>query len=343
MKTHNLKQNILFSIVYWVLVSNYFLIIRFLNFGEEMVVTLNLEIILQGTFPGMVIGILFGLRESTDFVKVKNRKSFSSALFLNTIIYVVFFVVITFLASLLGNSLEFALNFLFSGMGISVIFHWSICSLLFHFILQMNRKLGQGILLEYITGKYYNPRKEKRIFMFLDLKSSTEIAEKIDHTSYSKLIQDCFAELYEPIIKHNGEIYQYVGDEAVITWKIEKGFSSNNCVELFYSFNSKLESKKEYFLNSYGFYPEFKAGLHYGGVTVAEVGITKSEIAYHGDSLNTAARIQGLCNNYNENLLVSEKLMYKLESIDNYNRKYLGDIKLRGKEEKVKIFALNKL
>jgi adenylate cyclase len=36
---------------------------------------------------------------------------------------------------------------------------------------------------------------------------------------YSKLIQECFAELTDPVLQIKGQIYHYVGDEAVITWE----------------------------------------------------------------------------------------------------------------------------
>ncbi|WP_219011061.1 hypothetical protein [Aquimarina litoralis] len=47
--------------------------------------------------------------------------------------------------------------------------------------------------------------------MFLDLNSSTSIAEKIGHMKYSQLIQDCFDQL-DMTEDFGAEIYQYVGD-----------------------------------------------------------------------------------------------------------------------------------
>ena len=44
------------------------------------------------------------------------------------------------------------------------------------FILSISEKLGQGVLLNYLLGKYHSPKVETRIFMFLDLTSSTEYA-----------------------------------------------------------------------------------------------------------------------------------------------------------------------
>jgi adenylate cyclase len=204
----------------------------------------------------------------------------------------------------------------------------------------MNRKFGPGTLIKYLTGKYFNPIEENRIFMFLDLKSSTTFAEKLNHILYSRLIQDCFSELTVPVINYKAEIFQYVGDEAVITWGKDNGLNNANCVNFYFSFVNRLEDKKDYFLNTYGVFPEFKAGISLGFVTVAEVGELKTEIAYHGDVLNTASRIQGYCNKLNKQLLTSESLAYELEKYKHIEIQPAGEVELRGKEGKSKIYSI---
>ena len=43
-----------------------------------------------------------------------------------------------------------------------------------------------------MTGYYQKPKEESKIFMFLDLQSSSKIAELLGHEKYSDFIQDCF-------------------------------------------------------------------------------------------------------------------------------------------------------
>ena len=66
--------------------------------------------------------------------------------------------------------------------------------------------------------------------MFLDLKSSTTHAEQLGHIKYSQLIQDCFYELTEVVTRREAQIYQYVGDEIVLTWPYEKGIKNKSSV-----------------------------------------------------------------------------------------------------------------
>src|SRR5688500_20154043 len=81
------------------------------------------------------------------------------------------------------------------------------------FFLQINHLLGEGTLWKFIRGKYHQPREEERIFMFLDMKSSTTIAEQLGHVRFYTLLNALFHEISQPILQTRAEIYQYVGDE----------------------------------------------------------------------------------------------------------------------------------
>jgi adenylate cyclase len=234
------------------------------------------------------------------------------------------------------------LHYIFSPEGLIVLFHLSVSSLLYHFILQINKKFGPGVLLEYTVGRYFAPKVEERAFMFLDLKSSTHLAEKLEHVSYSRLVQDCYAELTVPLIRYNAEVYQYVGDEVVLTWRMDRSFSASCCFEFAYAFADRLEAKKDYFISNYGIQPQFKAGAHCGKVTVAEVGEIKTEIAYHGDVLNTASRIQNLCNRFEKQLLLSEPLIAHLPEQDRARTSFVAETALKGKETPTKVFTITK-
>lgn len=225
----------------------------------------------------------------------------------------------------------------------SLVFFIFISSIVYSFIKIATERFGKGVFIKILMGSYKIPKEENRIFMFLDLKDSTTIAEKLGHQKYSQFIQDCFFDLNEIILNHDAEIYQYVGDEAVLSWPYKKGLASNNCLGLFFAFQQQLELRKAYYFEKYSIYPEFKAGLHGGTLMVAEVGSVKKELAYHGDVINTSARIQAKCNTYKVSLLISEKLLKDL-NIDEFSiSKSLGYVQLKGKQEEVIIYAVERL
>jgi len=108
------------------------------------------------------------------------------------------------------------------------------------FVVAVSEKFGPGVLIHFLLGKYYQPKEEERIFMFMDLKGSTPAAEKLGHVRYSQFIQACFADLTESVSRHQAEIYQYVGDEVVLTWRMETGLAGANCVEAYFHFRQTL-------------------------------------------------------------------------------------------------------
>jgi adenylate cyclase len=98
-----------------------------------------------------------------------------------------------------------------------LVIYYIFMTLIISFINQVNRKYGPGILIPLLLGRYRNPKEEDRIFMFMDLKSSTTTAEELGHLKYSAFIRDCFSDINEVLYPFRAQVYQYVGDEIVVT------------------------------------------------------------------------------------------------------------------------------
>lgn len=223
---------------------------------------------------------------------------------------------------------------MFNTIRIKNIIVWSIVVALTQLFLQMNSKYGYGVFWNIIRGKYNIPKQENRIFMSLDLNSSTTIAEKLSNKKYHELLKEFYADVTNPILDNMGEIYQYVGDEVVIAWKYDDGIINNRCVKCFFDIKKSIEQKKEIYLNRYGVVPTFKAGLHWGSVIVGEIGIIKRDITYSGDVMNTTSRIRNKCKEYHVEIIASGDLLEKLTPND-YLIKRLGSIQLKGKTKEV--------
>lgn len=220
---------------------------------------------------------------------------------------------------------------------------WSVVVGFTQLLLQINDKFGHGILWNLIRGKYHDAREEERIFMFLDLKSSTATAEKLGNRLYHDFLRDYFSDITNAILYNKGQIYQYVGDEVVITWLKRDGVADYHCLKCYFDIRNSIEKHRAKYEQKYGFIPEFKAGLHSGKVIAGEVGIIKRDITYSGDVLNTAARIQSKCNELGVPILASESLFQLFSGDMPFTKRSLGEIELRGKALKVPLstFALS--
>ena len=203
-------------------------------------------------------------------------------------------------------------------------------------------KYGPGILKKFLLGKYFHPKEEDRIFMFLDLKGSTTIAELLGEHKYFNFLKKVFIDVTASILETQGEIYQYVGDEIIISWPLKKGLKNAYCIHCFFKIQKALQLKKDYYEHHFGIQPVFKAGLHCGNVIAGEIGVIKRDIAFSGDVLNTTARIQSKCNEMGVFILISGELINLLsaDSAINHQPKWIGEVPLRGKENPVELYTL---
>lgn len=223
---------------------------------------------------------------------------------------------------------------------IQILIYSFFMSLVINFINQVNKKFGPGVLLPLLLGKYRVPREEERIFLFMDLKSSTALAESLGHLQYSEFIRDSLMDVNRVLQPFNAEVYQYVGDEIVLSWKTNEGLANLSCVQFFFACEKQFQHKADYYMQTYGQVPEFKAGLHMGKVTAVEIGEIKRDIAYHGDTLNTAARIQSMCNDYQKKFLVSDYFLERSHLNNHFKIETLGMTILKGKTTPVGILSV---
>ena len=304
----------------------------------------------RGLFIGFLVGTSIGLCEEFLFLERFRRKSYFFLLLFRTIVYS---SVIAF-HELLINSVS---NFLTKDLSMGESIHAAvyrqnfprdltiiaIVSVISIAILQIRRLHRPGDLIKYVTGRYHLPEEVNKIFLFIDLKSSTAMAEKLGNTKYSSFLIDYFHDMTGAILMSKAEIYQYIGDEIILTWNFNSGIKHARCINCFFDIMTSIEWDKEKYLKKYGVQPEFKASLHAGKVSVTWIGTIKKEIVYHGDVLNTAARIQEECNKYGQKFLLSEYMLQNVELPEYLRSEFVGELQLKGKEKKVKIFGLKSI
>ncbi len=347
--------NIIYMMIVFIAALNLFNFLRY--FGLEELSSIGkvplpfTELLFNGFLGGALAGIFIGTLDNILNNARLRKRSFGYIVIFKSFCFITAFILLVIIVFNTTNTIfglppgislmDKLLEFLTSRTMIVHLFYGMIIIVLINIFKEANRKIGPGIMLKLFTGKYHRPVEEDRIFMFLDLKSSTTIAEKLGHFKYSRLIQEIFFDMNEIAGINSAGIYQYVGDEAVLTWKIDQKTNPVKCLEMFFGFEDLLQKKKAYYTGKYGVLPEFKAGVNCGKVMVAEVGEIKSEIAYHGDVLNTAARIQGLCNQHGKKLLVSENLKNLIDN-KGYDISLIGTAALRGRVSEVNIYSVER-
>ena len=305
---------------------------------------------IRGLFVGFFVGTIVGLCEEFLFLSKFRTKSYLFLLLFRTLVYSFVFAFFELLINSGSNFLMRDLSipdavqnalfkeYYFRDLIIIIVISFALIS-----IIQVRRLHRPGDLIKYISGKYHSPEQINKIFLFIDLKSSTAIAEKLGNIKYSSFLIDYYDDMTDAILMSGAEIYQYIGDEIILTWSLTDGIKDSKCIHCFFDIRNTMELKKEKYLKKYGVYPEFKAAMHAGSVSVTWIGTIKKEVAYHGDVLNTTARVQAECNKYEQCFMITGYMKENVKIPEHLKIEYIDELQLKGKQEKVKIYGLKGL
>jgi adenylate cyclase len=304
----------------------------------------HVEYVVAGVLFGAVVGIVNRFAET----RWLRRKSFGLIVLIRTALYVIGLAVVAaiVMAILVATSLwplddlialwrAFTLRYLFA-IGIWIVLMVAGID----FLLEIRRVIGQQNLWRLFIGHYRQPRDEDRVFLFMDLEASTTAAEALGHKLYSQFIQACFEDLTMVALEYEAAIYQYVGDEVILSWPANRVGSQSDSVRAFFSYEAILAEKEGSYMERFGVVPVFRGGIDMGPVTATEIGDLKRDIAYHGDVLNTASRILDLCKERGGRLLVSDRVGDAVAVDPTVRSSWREEVVMKGKQEQTGVHSL---
>lgn len=296
-------------------------------------------------------GLLFGLMELFYFQRKFIRQKFWVAVLKKFVVYASVMIFLIVLISALFNSIlssrsifdPVAWNqvgeFIFSTAFWHPVLPYLVLAILTSFILQLSERFGPNEMWKIFTGKYFNPKEEHRIFMFLDLNDSTVIAEKLGNQKFYQFLNDFFHDIANVIIQNKGEVVEYVGDLVVISWTFPSGTFETRCLSCFNEFEQEIQKQQKKYLDKFDIVPQFKAAVHCGKVMIGEMGKIKKSIKFSGDVLNTTARVEKVCGEIGAKLAITDQLVSILHDHEFIMEK-VSNIKLKGKQKPVDIYKV---
>jgi len=352
-------QTYILTLIWWNLFFRLFIGLQYLATSGNDIRELTPKLLLifnENVLTSIGIVSLFAtiscLLDIFLFAYLTRRKKFMINFLLKFLSFLLGFAMLGIIMGLFHYSIDKGLgfleaiqqidNFIFNPIGLYFFFIGLFIKYTLDIFLGSLKRTGLTMFWNTIFGKYKTPFEENRIFIFLDLVSSTQYSQKLGHEKYSAFLQECFYTISSSVVNNRGIIYQFIGDEVVITWKGDKKQNYRRAVNFFSQFTDDLKKKEQLFSEQFGILPEFTASINSGKIMVAEVGDLKTEIAYHGSVLNTAARLQKQCKNYGADLLVTESFIKNLaKTSHNYTYEYRDFVRLDGKKNSEKIFQIN--
>ena len=211
---------------------------------------------------------------------------------------------------------------------------------IFVVILQASSLVGRRTFRDLLFGRYRNPRAERRFFLFVDIVGSTAIAERLGPLAAHRFLAAVFSAVAEPVAACRGEIYQYVGDEIVVTLTEEEGKPEARPLRCFFLMGSSLLEQKKHFQERFSVAPGLRAALHLGEVIAGEIGESRRAIVFHGDVMNTASRLEQATRDLGCRFIASAAALQAFGPQRDFEPKDLGALVLRGRKEPIRAWAI---
>lgn len=180
--------------------------------------------------------------------------------------------------------------------------------------------------------------------LVVDIRNYTGLSESIPADDLSQTVGKWFKEVDLIVQSQGGSIDKFIGDAVMAFWQkattetdlnyiIGPIQTAQRLIELAKLFDSELSSRHP------GFGFKVGCGLHTGRAIMGNIGVdNRPEFTAVGDCVNVAFRLESLCKELNQCIILSEEV--KAAASDAFQFKDLGLQKVKGKAQEMRVFTL---
>ncbi len=306
----------------------------------------------NGTFIGLLLGLMIGTFEIYMFQPRFRRNSFILMLSFRVIIYTVSIIIIILLVVTLNRSIRHhqlffealvsqeSQNYIIDGNFKTAIIFTLIISVVVNFTRLISFKIGRGTLINFFLGAYHKPKLKERIFVFLQITNANQVLKNSRIEAYHNFINEIFSEISVAVMHNKGYVYEYVDDQIIVYWKGTQKDWGNFLINFYGEVLLVMKRDKAHFEKMYNLVPNLFLGAHGGTVVQAEIGELKTEIVFHGDVLNTTARIANVAREKDMAFVISNYIFERIKKSEYVTTTSIGQIELRGKQQATSLFSM---
>lgn len=221
------------------------------------------------------------------------------------------------------------------------VFSYSLASVVLLLLLDQSRSLiGNQVFFALITGRYARPVEEQRLFLQIDLANSTRLAARLGDREAMRIVTRFLYALGQPVRRYGGSIDKYVGDQAIISWRLTRRRPDAPALACALAIRDTLTRLGREMQDQAGEVLGFRIAIHAGSVIVAQVGDERREITYFGDTINSLSRLDGVAKEMGRDIIMTQDGCQRCRLVPGVTMEALGPAILRGRELPVEIFGL---
>jgi adenylate cyclase len=214
--------------------------------------------------------------------------------------------------------------------------------------------LGQGLLAAYLgtdparrvlAGSVQRGEAQsvEAVLLYADLRSFTPFADTLPGNELMALLDGCFDCMVRPVHRHGGEVLKFLGDGLLAIFRLNQRHRSDICASALAAASEALdlmdilaEARRADGKET----PGLDIALHVGTVQYGNVGTdARLDFTVIGPAVNEAARIEVLCKDLGQPLLISAAFAASATS-SRPHLVSLGHHRLRGVREETELFGL---
>ncbi|HEY9668677.1 MAG TPA: ATP-binding protein, partial [Coleofasciculaceae cyanobacterium] len=173
--------------------------------------------------------------------------------------------------------------------------------------------------------------------LFADIRSFTNLSEKMSPKENFDFLNAYLSRVSPVIRNHRGFIDKYIGDAVMALFPQTTDDAVQAAIEMqkqvrLYNVHRQEKGKEPIAIG---------IGLHRGSLMLGTVGEPeRMEGTVIADAVNLASRLEGLTKVYGVDVLISEQTLYRLDDPQSYNYRFLGRVKVKGKNQPVDVFEV---
>ncbi|MCA9127413.1 MAG: adenylate/guanylate cyclase domain-containing protein [Planctomycetales bacterium] len=190
-----------------------------------------------------------------------------------------------------------------------------------------------------------NAREEEIVVLFSDIRGFTAISEQLSPAHLLEYLNMYFLEMANVVKRHGGFIDKYIGDAVMALFDSDEPQDSlppnQRAMRAALEMHGALRELNQR-LVARG-WPEIRigVGIHFGPVVMGTVGAEfRMDSTALGDTVNIAARLEGLTKQYQVPIIISGTVLAQLPPNHEFSIREIGTVPIHGKQLPVQIFEL---
>lgn len=213
---------------------------------------------------------------------------------------------------------------------------------------RIDRLFGQFVsagVKDRIIAENHDLKGEKRqlVVLFSDIRSYSTISEKNSPEKMVEQLNRYFDRMIEVIDRHGGVIDKFIGDAIMATFggvlPVENPCEA--AVKAAIGMQRELLALNREFAMADESPFKTGIGIHFGEVIMGTIGCEyRREFTVIGDTVNIASRIESATKEHGCSIMISESVFQSLSSELKSLFIQIGDISLKGKENRVAAFGI---